>query len=190
VGASDADLQQYFSDHGKEFDTACFTVGVYSSEQAAELAGTAVANGQSFSSVADSTTGGGPQGCDVLFSVSSELPSSADLGSLAINQVSDPIAVSNGEYLLVQITSRTPSSFDKVKSVVQEAVEEAGSANAQKAVAAAERRSDVTLDPRYGVWVSGVAQILTPLTPEKTDVPNASANSVGLATSAANPFGG
>lgn len=107
-----------------------------------------------------------------------------------MNQVSDPIAFNNGEYLLVQITSRTPSSFDKVKADVQAAVEQAGVAGTTTAIDRAEKRADVSVDPRYGVWVPSAAQILTPFTPAAPDVPNASANSVGLATSAAKPFGG
>ena len=189
VGASDADLQRYFSAHQSEFDTACFTVGVYSTEQAAQEAAAAVAYGQSFSTLAAGTTGGGPQGCDVLYGVSSQLGSDAHLDKLAVNAVSQPISY-NGSYLLVQITKLTPNDFDKVTSYVQAAVQEAGSTATSKAIQAKERRSDVSVDPRYGEWSSGVAQIFTPFTPEPSDVPNATANSVGLATSAANPFGG
>jgi hypothetical protein len=189
VGASNADLQHYFSQHQSNFDTACFTVGVYSSEQAAQEAAAAVAFGQSFSTLAAATTGGGPQGCDVLFGVSSQLGSGAHLDTLAVNAVSQPISY-NGSYLLVQITKLTPNDFDKVTSYVQAAVQEAGSTATSNAIQAKERRSDVSVDPRYGEWSSGVAQIFTPFTPEKSDVPNASANSVELATSAANPFGG
>jgi hypothetical protein len=189
VGASNADLQRYFSEHESDFDTACFTVGVYSTEQAAQEAAAAVAFGQSFSTLAAATTGGGPQGCEVLYGVSSQLGSDAHLDTLAVNAVSQPISY-NGSYLLVQITKLTPNDFDKVTTYVQGAVEAAGSADTSKAIQAKEKRSDVSVDPRYGKWISGVAQILTPLTPEGSDVPNATANSVGLATSAANPFGG
>jgi hypothetical protein len=189
VGASDADLQRYFSKHQSDFDTACFTVGVYSTEQAAQEAAAAVAYGQSFSTLAAGTTGGGPQGCDVLFGVSSQLGSDAHLDTLAVNAISQPISY-NGSYLLVQITKLTPNDFDKVTSYVQAAVQEAGSTATSKAIQAKERRSDVSVDPRYGEWSSGVAQIFTPFSPERSDVPNAPANSVGLATSAANPFGG
>ena len=189
IGASNADLQRYFSEHESDFDTACFTVGVYSTEQAAQEAAAAVAFGQSFSTLAAATTGGGPQGCEVLYGVSSQLGSDAHLDTLAVNAVSQPISY-NGSYLLVQITKLTPNDFDKVTTYVQGAVEAAGSADTSKAIQAKEKRSEVSVDPRYGKWVSDVAQILTPFTPESSDVPNATANSVGLATSAANPFGG
>jgi hypothetical protein len=34
----------------------------------------------------------------------------------------------------------------------------------------------VSLNPQYGVWVPANASVLTPLTPEPTDVLNATAN--------------
>ena len=108
------------------------------------------------------TTGGGPQGCDVLYGVSSQLGSDADLDKLARERVSQPISY-NGSYLLVQITKLTPNDFDKVTSYVQAAVQQAGSTATSKAIQAKERRSDVSVDPRYGEWSSGVGADLHPL---------------------------
>ena len=86
IGASNADLQRYFSEHESEFDTACFTVGVYSTEQAAQEAAAAVAFGQVVLDPAAATTGGGPQGCEVLYGVSSQLGSDAHLDTLAVER--------------------------------------------------------------------------------------------------------
>jgi hypothetical protein len=59
---------------------------------------------------------------------------------------------------------------------VANAVQVAGSAATQRAITADERRSSVSLNPQYGVWVPANASVLTPLTPEPTDVLNATAN--------------
>ena len=56
------------------------------------------------------------------------------------------------------------------------AVQQAGSAATQKALTADERHSSVSVNPQYGVWVPVNASVLTPLTPEPTDVLNATAN--------------
>ena len=82
----------------------------------------------------------------------------------------------NGTYLLLQITSRTPTPYGKAKAAVADAVQAAGSAATQKALTADERRSAVSVNPQYGVWVPANASVLTPLTPEPTDVLNATAN--------------
>ena len=61
----------------------------------------------------------------------------------------------------------------------------------QKALTAAERRSAVSVDPRYGVWVPVSASVFTPFTPNSSDVLNASANQPGATpASAASPSNG
>ena len=56
------------------------------------------------------------------------------------------------------------------------AVQQAGAAATQKALTADERRSSVSVNPQYGVWVPVNAPVLTPLAPEPSDVLNAAAN--------------
>ncbi len=177
VGSSDEDLQGYYVAHGAQFDTACLTAAVFSSESAAQDAAAQVAFGTPFATVASSTSssGGGPQGCDVLADLESKLPSDANLGSLATGAVSAPVD-DNGTYLLLQITSRTPTPYSKAKAAVANAVQQAGSTATQKALAVAERRSAVSVNPQYGVWVPVNASVLTPFSPEPTDVLNATAN--------------
>jgi hypothetical protein len=89
--------------------------------------------------------------------------------------VSDPID-DNGTYLLLQITSRTPTPFSKAKAAVANAVQAKGSTATRSALAAVEGHSDVSVNPQYGVWVPVSASVLTPLAPEPTDVLNATAN--------------
>ena len=164
VGSSPADLQNYFDAHAAKFDTACISAAVYSSESAAQAAKASVAFGTSFSTLVSDTasSGGGAQGCHPLPEWESSLPSDAGLGSLATGAVSSPISVSNS-YVLLQITSRTPSTYANVKTDVENVVQQAGATATQKALAADERRSSVVVNPKYGVWVPVNASVLTPL---------------------------
>jgi hypothetical protein len=59
---------------------------------------------------------------------------------------------------------------------VANAVQQKGAGAIQKALTAAERRSSVSVNPQYGVWASVNASVLTPLTPDPSDVLNVSAN--------------
>jgi hypothetical protein len=189
VGSSDADLHAYFERHQAEFDQACWTAAVYSSEAAASDAAAQVAFGTPFSQVAARASQGGPQQCVSLPILASELPASADLGSLATGAVSSPID-DNGSYVLVQITSRTPTDYSAVKQLVSDVVQQRGATVTQKAVTAAERHATVQVDPRYGVWVPVTASVFPPLTPPASDVPNASANEAGLTSASSTSFSG
>jgi hypothetical protein len=176
IGSSNADLMAYYNAHTSIFDTTCFTVAGYSTEAEATAAKGAVYEGEPFATVASKVAGGGPQGCDVLYGITSELPATAHLQTLALNTVSTPIAY-NGGYLLVEITKRTTTPFAESKVEVQRAAQTAGSAKAQTVINADERKADVQLDPRYGTWRSKTAQVLLPVEPVPTDVLNAVVNS-------------
>jgi hypothetical protein len=140
VGSSDQDLQAYYVAHGAQFDKACLTAAVFSSESAAQDAAAQAAFGTPFATVATNTasSGGGVQGCE--------------------------------------ITSRTPTPYNKAAAAVVTAVQAAGSTATQKALTVVERRSSVSVNPQYGVWVPVSASVFTPLAPEPADVLNATAN--------------
>ncbi len=188
VGSSDADLMRYYVRHQSEFDRVCVTVAGYNTQAEAQTAAAKVAFGTPFSQVA-SQAQGGPRGCAPLPVFVSQVPSTANLGSLPVNAVSAPISAGGG-YLLLQFTSRTPTPFSSAKPYVEQAVQEAGSAATQKAITAAERHASVSVDPRYGVWVPVQASVFTPLTPNTSDVLNPSANEVGVAPATASPASG
>ncbi len=171
----------YFTSHSHAFDTACFTVAEYTSQADAQAAAAQVAAGTPFSQVASQVTGGGPQGCDILYGIAASLPTGSNLQELPLNTVSSPIAV-NGNYLLIEITSRTPTSFAKAKPAVQSAAEAAGADKARTAINAAERKATVTVDPRYGAWAPAKAQVLPPTSPPVTDVLNPVANNPATPT--------
>ena len=90
VGSSSTDLQSYFSAHSAQFDTACLSAAVFSSESAAQAGATQVAGGTPFATLAASTSasGGGALGCDVLSDLITKLPAEADLKNLATGVVS------------------------------------------------------------------------------------------------------
>lgn len=130
----------------------------------------------------------------MLAEVTANLPSTAHLQTLPLNTVSDPID-DNGNYLLVEITKRTPTAFSAVKGQVANAVLAAGSTKTQKVVSAAQRHSTISVNPQYGVWVPVPGTILVPLAPASSDVPNAKANEPAGSTSSpasasASPFSG
>ncbi len=190
IGSSDADLQRYYESHRSRFDTACFTVAPYQSEADAKAAAAQVASGTPFSEVA-SQAQGGAQPCSVLSDIVAELPAGSNLGSLPTGTVSAPIN-DNGTWLLVQITSRTPTPFTKAQSSVSEAVQAVGAKATEAALGAAERHASVSVDPRYGKWIPEQQVIALPFTPKPTDVLNASANEAQLASASASasPFSG
>jgi hypothetical protein len=179
--SSTADLERYFNAHASEFDTACFTVAEYTSQADAEAAAAQVAGGTPFAQVAAQATGGGPQGCSILYGIASSLPAGSNLQNLALGAVSNPIAANN-DYLLVQITMRTPTSFAKAESEVQAAVQSAGATKARTAVNAAEKKASIAVDGRYGEWTPSRALIVPPPSPFVGDLLNTAANSPGSTT--------
>jgi hypothetical protein len=189
IGSSGADLQRYYEAHASRFDTACFTVAVYQTEAQATAAAATVASGTPFSQVASQAQQGGPQGCIVLSDIAADLPSDPTLVSLPTGTVSPPID-DNGTWLLLQITSRTPTSFARAKPSVSRSVQSLGTKATETALTAAERHASVSVDPRYGVWAPNQAVIAVPFTPEPTDILNASANEAQVASAATSAFSG
>ena len=182
VGASQADLRTYFEEHQADFDTVCWNYAVYQSESAADAA-LQQAQHTPFSDVLKQAAQGGAGQCVPLPVLASNF-SSIKVSDLAVGTVSSPTSVGNGDYLLLQLTSRTPSEYSKVKQYVEQAVQQKGSSKTQAVFTALERHSSITIDPRYGKWVEGVAQVSLPFAPQKSDVPNADANTVSSLPSA------
>jgi hypothetical protein len=182
VGASEADLQNYFAQHQSEFDTVCLTYGLYTTESAATAA-LMQAQHTPFSQVVTQASRGGPLQCAPLPVIASQLPSTFDLGKLAVGTVSFPIDLGNGSYVLVQITSRTPTDYGSVRELVGQIVQNEGASKTQAVVTSLERHSSISIDPRYGVWVPLSARVLVPFTPRTSDVLNPGANVPGLASS-------
>ena len=154
-----------------------FTAAVFASESAAQDAAAQVAFGTPFATVASNTasSGGGDRAATCWPTWSRACRRSAHIQSLATGAVSDPISA-NGKYFLLQITSRTPTPYAKAKAAVANAVQAKGATATRTALTALEGRSDVSVNPQYGVWVPVNASVLAPLAPAPSDVLNASAN--------------
>jgi PPIC-type PPIASE domain len=190
VGSSPSALAGYFARHRAQFDTGCFDAAEFSSESAANEAAAAVAFGTPFSQVVSGATNSGTIPCNTLTSVAAELGAPvSELDGLTVGGVSAPISV-NGNYLVVQLTKRTPTPYAEAAPAVAQAVQQAGSSATQTALTVAERRSTVSVDPRYGVWAPVQAAVLTPFTPATSDVLNPSANETRVASSSAGPTTG
>jgi hypothetical protein len=177
VGPTTADLEGYYQTHSSLFDTACFTVAEFSSQAAAQTAAGTVAAGTPFATVAAAAQGG-PQACEILYGVSASLPAGTDLQDLPLNTVSNPVAV-NGSYLLIEITSRTPTSFTKAKSEVLSAVQGAGAPKVSTLISNAGKRATVSVDGRYGEWTPSKTQVLPPSAPLAVDLLNPSVDGSG-----------
>ena len=190
VGSSPSALARYYAGHQGQFDTGCFEAAEFSSESAAQQAADEAAFGTAFSQVASGATNSGTIPCNVLTAVAAELGVHvSELDDLSVGQVSAPIAL-NGSYLLVQLTKRTPTPYAEADAAVAQAVQQAGSSATQRALTVAERRSTVSVDPRYGVWRPVQASVFTPFTPASSDVLNPSANEAGIASSSASSISG
>jgi len=189
IGSSDADLEGYYARHRAEFDTACFTAASFSTLTAAQEAAAQVAFGTPFAQVAAKATQAGNLQCAPLVDITAQLPATAELGGLAVGAVSVPVNV-NGAYYLLELTKRTPTPYAQVKAAVSQAVQQVGAKPTQTAITAAERHATVKVDPRYGIWVPVTANVFTPLTPNSSDVLNASANQPGVTAAAASPSNG
>ena len=188
VGSTPADLERYLNQHQSVFDTSCISLAVYTTASDAQAAAAKVKSGTPFATVASQATQGGPQGCIVLYDISADLPASADLASLPLNTVSAPISYS-GQYLLLEITKRTPTPFTSAEAAVQHAVQALGSTKSQQVIDDAERTASVQIDPRYGKWVITAAQIETPSPPASLNVLDPSVNSPAVASASSSPFG-
>jgi PPIC-type PPIASE domain len=182
VGSSAGELESYFNAHASTFDTGCFTVAEYTSQAAAQAAAAQVATGTPFAQVATQVSGGGPQGCDILYGIAASLPAGSNLESQPVGTVSSPIAISTSDYLLIQITKRTPTSFAKAEPEVRAAVESAGSDKARTVINATEKKATISVDGRYGEWTPAKAQIIPPVSPLAADVLNTAVNSPGTTT--------
>jgi len=184
VGSSEADFQRYFANHPSEFDKDCFTVAEYSSETDAQAGLAQVDAGTSFSTVALAAAAANGQStsqvCDIFYDVSASLPSGS-IENLALNTVSNPIA-DGSSYLLLEITSQNPVSYATARTAVLGAVQGAGATKAGKAIDAAEKNANISVDARYGKWNAADSHVFPTSVPAHADVLNPSANGTGTKT--------
>ncbi len=171
-----AGLTRYYKANRSVFDTACVTLAQYSSQSDAAAAAAKVAAGTPFAQVAAAQSGGGPQGCGVLYGLAVQFPSGTNLPSQKTGAVSAPIPLGSGNYLLVQITSRTPTSFAKAKPEVEAAAAQSAANETRALLDATELHAAISVNPKYGSWEPANARVVIPSPPPVADTLNASAN--------------
>jgi hypothetical protein len=180
VGASDEDLLRYFEKHSAQFDTACFNAAEFTDQSSAQHVQAAVELGTPFAQATSSATQSGSLRCAPLAVLASELGVDVStLEGVALNKASAPIPESGSSgtvYLVLELTKRTPTPFATAKPNVSQAVQELGAQATSVAINSAQRHASVSVNPQYGKWVDGTAQVFGPLTPEPSDVLNAPAN--------------
>ena len=189
VGSSEENLQGYYEKHRAQFDTVCFNAAEFPDKASAQAAQAAVNFGTPFSQVVGSATQSGTIPCTELVAVAGELGTSiSSLDRTPVGKATAPISV-NGNYIVLELSKRTPTPYATAKPIVSQAVQEVGATATQAAITHAERKASVSVDPRYGTWVPVRASVFTPFTPETSDVLNAPANEATVPTSTS-PFSG
>ncbi len=176
VGPTTADLEDYFNAHASTFDTACFTVAEYTSSGRG-------AGRRSPGGLRHAFCPGGASRRGRAAGLRHPLwhclvaPRRDEPRKPPLNTVSSPISISSN-YLLVQITKRTPTPFAKAKPEVRAAVESAGADKARSVINAAEKKATIGVDGRYGQWAPPKAEIVPPpVPPLAVDVLNTAVNS-------------
>ncbi|HLG67038.1 MAG TPA: peptidylprolyl isomerase [Acidimicrobiales bacterium] len=165
-------LRAYFEAHRSSFDTLCVEGFEEATEAAAAQVRGQVQAGLPFAQAAPA--GSLQQAC-LTPTDTSYRPIAAAVGHLAVGQVSEPVAAQGGGAYLFVLTGRRSASLRSVGPVLRQTVVAAGEQRLQAMLAAATRRAQVTIDPRYGRWTSSsVAHGVAPApSPPASSVPAA-----------------
>ncbi len=177
-GLSGTQLSRYFALHSEAFQTICLSAIQVATQASAATLRASIEAGASFSAVAKanstdqvSAANGGALGCFTANQGAYQTVA-ADVKSLAVGQVSQPIA-NNGSYLLLMVTRYLPASFDAVVPAVRHQVLVAGSAKASAELHSFTKTASISIDPRYGQWSAGVGVgIAPPASPRSSDLLN------------------
>ena len=157
LALDDASLRRYFEENSSRFDTVCVSGILLSSQAAASSVRSSLEAGANFADTARSSSldasksKGGELGC---FSPSSSNYQSVqtDVGSLAVGQITQPLASQGGKYVLLKVTSRTPTSYDQVQEVVRRTVLGLDAARVSTQANELVKNAVVWVDPTYGTW--------------------------------------
>lgn len=175
-GLGSAQLASFYASHRSDFDTICLSAIETATQAAAASARAEIVGGTPFAEVAlasstDATSAaqGGAIGCfaptDPAYANVAQ-----DIVGLGVGKVSQP-KVDQGAYILLEITSRQPTSFGAAGVAVRQAVLAAGAKAANGELKRITKRAAVTIDPRYGRW-GGTSTIAVepPLSPPTSDL--------------------
>jgi parvulin-like peptidyl-prolyl isomerase len=191
---SDQAVLNYYTSHQSQFDTLCVGAIFSTTQATAQSLRNQVAGGASFSQLAKansidttSAANGGALGCFEPGSV--DYPTiSNDVAGLSAGGLTQPIQESGASYFL-QLTSRNPSSFASVATVVRETMLGTGRTKATALLDRATQRDHIAIDPRYGSWTASSATIgvLQPPSPPLSSVVSAAADTPVLPATVQSP---
>ena len=94
----------------------------------------------------------------------------------ALSQPYSPPTGTTTKYLILFVTARNPTPFDKVRTLVAQSLLNSGSSKTTKVLTAAGAKAEVTADPRYGQVRPLSVDLAAPVSPASEFVPDASAN--------------
>jgi hypothetical protein len=159
-GLGPGELASFYATHQSDFDTICLSA-IQTATQAAAAADRAeIVGGTPFAQVAEATStdaasaaNGGAIGC---FAPTDPAYGSVtqDVAGLAVGQVSAANS-DQGNYVLLEITSRRTTSYAAAGSAVRQAVLAAGATVADGELKTITKGATVSIDPRYGRWKGG-----------------------------------
>ena len=185
-------VSDYYATNKTQFEVDCVSVIVADTEAHATQYIAQINGGASFASVAkansldtQTASAGGAIGCTYTQSL---IEQDLKMQSLAVNTPIGPIqSTSNQSWDIYEITSQTLEPLSSATSLIrQELLEQTANVNrVSKQIVAFARRSNVSVDPQYGVWKAQavVAPVAPPagyLLAAVSGQPAASSSSLGL----------
>jgi hypothetical protein len=188
-GLSAAEVRRYYDEHRSDFVTICVNEAVTTTSAAATAIVTAVKAGTPFPTAA--ATGQTASGCvspnDSAYSNISQAVSGLSPGELSsVLTVQEATSTQQGEYVVFQLTSRTPATFAASVSAVRDKLLSAGATRSDAQLEVAVRTASVDVNAQYGRWrPSSAGLILLPRVPPARVVLNPKANQPGSSSVAA-----
>ena len=187
ISLTPAAIRSYYNANPTSFDQICVSGVLLGSKAEADSTKTEIDAGGDFAAIASarsldtaSKARGGDLGC--FDPTSSQYRSvQTDVGSLAIGEVSSPLASQSGSYVILKVTKRTTAPFAAISSIVRRTMLASAASKASTAMSELVADAHVTVNPAYGSWkASGaLAGLVPPTSPPAASIPNASANQPG-----------
>ena len=186
IGTDDASLHRYYNASPTSFDTYCVSGILVANQATAQAVRQQLAAGANFAALAAqvSTDASKARGGALGFFAPSSGNYNAvlkDVGTIGVGGLTQPLASSGGSYVILTVTSQTPTPYNEIANAVRQSVLAQDAKTAQAKITSVVRHASVSLDPRFGTWTASSVQtgVTPPGSPPAADVLNASANIPG-----------